>query len=130
VAQQLGQLSDIACDTPRFVSAKPLHRHLPAGLVLEIGIRERLSIGEDAKGFGGLLDTLRWREAARAGHHVSRVNSRPTSKITKAPGTTISNTNSNNGETWIIFTCDAHAPIACRPNLLPSRASPPEPPDS
>ena len=42
-AQQLRQLGDVDRKPPRLVPSEPLHRHAPAGLVLEIDVGERIS---------------------------------------------------------------------------------------
>ncbi len=65
--QQLGKLSNICRDPPRFIARQPLHRHLPLRLILEIDLGERLpgSVLHD-EGFRKLVDRPGRREAARS----------------------------------------------------------------
>jgi hypothetical protein len=50
-AQHLRQLCDIGRDPAGLVLREPLHRHAPAGLVLEIDVGQRLASGVDREAF-------------------------------------------------------------------------------
>jgi hypothetical protein len=45
MAEQVRQLGDVGGDAPRFVARQQLHRRAPAGLILEIHVRELLAVG-------------------------------------------------------------------------------------
>ena len=44
LSQEVRQLRDVSGDPACFVTTKPLHRHLPLGLVLKIEIGKRLAV--------------------------------------------------------------------------------------
>jgi hypothetical protein len=80
-------LSDVGRDPPRFIARKQISGAAPTGLLLEINVGKRLPIEvAHDKARVGFFSSPRRRKAERSGHHVSPVQCRAVSKISKAPG--------------------------------------------
>ena len=111
-AQQLRQLRDVGRDPPRLIVREQTGGRPSARLVLIVQVCKRLlvSVSNDETRVVLVLDGPRRREVAALGHHVLAINRSAASKISKAPGTTRSNTNSKNGEKVVIFRRPESAP--------------------